>query len=803
MTDLDGLDGLTAGRLPPGVLDGLTVFPRIVCADTPWERVGPGHMSGVVRDLAIHPSQPERLFAAAANGGIWRLNDVNDYPNTEWEPLTDALDSLRVRRLAIAPSTPNVLYAATSLKERHTAMSRIGSEVLRSDDGGSTWSVISRHQIDVVNRLVIHPADPDRVFAATGSGLWEQTSIGAWKQRFNGDCADLAMDPADPSIIFIGIRGVGVFRSTDAGQTWPPSPTLAYIATNANNRTSIHLALGSLDGNGTPQTSATRTVAARFGDEVNVSDDGGANWRRTTITVRPAWLANGNQRRSDQRTPIPDDWTGCVAVDPFDPAHIMTGSISGYASRDGGSTWTQVPFSHHEDHHNMTFDPATKNRVFCATYAGAFSSIDGGDTWPQKTITAANTSPITEPAYLARGLENTEFRRFAVRNGVRFGAVDHLGLIASDDSNDLWRFLISNLDGRGNGNVSDAHTHENSFVFACPASSDRFYLLNWDASVTRGDPTGVRGRLAQMDLTRTGQLIDARSSLGGAAFLSTQTSSIDNTSLDLGNYSPEDMIYNRNMPGPFAIRYSTTDDERLIMLGIWQTIPRVGGTAGATVRNYDIVSLRLPKDGTTVTSETIEVTDIRTPVALGGQHPEPFTALVFDPADDNIGYACTASGRLLRRDFSDTAGRFETVANWDLPPTANFVSRLVVGPGPAPSIYLLTQDGIGRFNATTDTVETVHQWPDPEERLMSLVAHPTRTNTMFLGTSRGIYVSDLGATATNWRAYSTALPSVPVTELTFDNDVLYAATFGRGLWRCTPCPATPVRRPASRVRLGR
>ena len=70
---------------------------------------------------------------------------------------------------------------------------------------------------------------------------------------------------------------------------------------------------------------------------------------------------------------------------------------------------------------------------------------------------------------------------------------------------------------------------------------------------------------------------------------------------------------------------------------------------------------------------------------------------------------------------------------------------------------------------------------------MALAEHPERANTLFLGTNRGVYVSDGGGA--DWRRYRVGMPGVPVTRLSFDQGYLYAATFGRGLWRCKPCPS--------------
>src|SRR5437764_12781167 len=41
-----------------------------------WECVGPTNIGGRITALACHPTHPERIFAGAAGGGVWRSNDA-------------------------------------------------------------------------------------------------------------------------------------------------------------------------------------------------------------------------------------------------------------------------------------------------------------------------------------------------------------------------------------------------------------------------------------------------------------------------------------------------------------------------------------------------------------------------------------------------------------------------------------------------------------------------------------------------------------------------------------------------------
>ena len=166
----------------------------------------------------------------------------------------------------------------------------------------------------------------------------------------------------------------------------------------------------------------------------------------------------------------------------------------------------------------------------------------------------------------------------------------------------------------------------------------------------------------------------------------------------------------------------------------------------------------------------------------------PFSAITFVPQDPDRAFAVTQNGQLFERDFSNAAGQFTPVSlsQWALPAGATLVSRLIPVRTPDFKLYLLTQNAIGRYDDDGQPITTIHNWPDPNESLMSLVSHPSRDETLFLGTSRGVYLSEDGGA--NWEQYSRAMPAVPITELSFDQGYLYAATFGRGLWRCKPCP---------------
>ena len=127
---------------------------------------------------------------------------------------------------------------------------------------------------------------------------------------------------------------------------------------------------------------------------------------------------------------------------------------------------------------------------------------------------------------------------------------------------------------------SAKHAHESTFVFGCPASLDRYYLLNMrpEDDPTSTDAVPVTGRLAQIDFTRAGGFVAPPN----LTFLSPLKAELP----DLGLFLPDNAVYRQHLPGPFAARFSESEGQRLLLFGT-ESVPRVG---------FTIQSLRLARE---------------------------------------------------------------------------------------------------------------------------------------------------------------------------------------------------------------
>jgi hypothetical protein len=86
-----------------------------------------------------------------------------------------------------------------------------------------------------VSRIVFHPREASRVYAATrGSGVFVTDNGGTtWRRLGEGltdpDVRSLAVHPADPSRLAAGTTSSGVFYSRDGGASWRAAAPIARI----------------------------------------------------------------------------------------------------------------------------------------------------------------------------------------------------------------------------------------------------------------------------------------------------------------------------------------------------------------------------------------------------------------------------------------------------------------------------------------------------------------------------------------------------------------------------------------------
>lgn len=183
-----------------------------VFRDLEWRWIGPVWMSGRITDIAVPKGGDGTEFlAATGSGGVWKTTDEGK----SWSPIFERESTATIGDIAIAPSDPAVIWVGTG--ENNSSRSTYsGTGVFKSTDGGGTWSNMGLHETNRIGRIVIHPADPDIVYVAASGTLYsENPDRGVYRTRDGGvtwdqvlfvddktGFIDLAMNPAEPDVLY-------------------------------------------------------------------------------------------------------------------------------------------------------------------------------------------------------------------------------------------------------------------------------------------------------------------------------------------------------------------------------------------------------------------------------------------------------------------------------------------------------------------------------------------------------------------------------------------------------------------------
>jgi len=208
-----------------------------------FREIGPAVMGGRIDDFAVVESNPNIVFVGVASGGVWKT--VNN--GTTWEPVFDKEAVSTIGDIAIAPSDPAIVWVGSG-EPNNRQSSSWGDGIYKSTDGGKTWKNMGLAATHHIGRVVIHPKNPDVVYAAALGHLWgpnpergvyKTTDAGkTWSQvlKISDDTgvSDIAMDPASPDTLYaaaythrrtpFGYNGGGtesaIYKTTDGGSTW-------------------------------------------------------------------------------------------------------------------------------------------------------------------------------------------------------------------------------------------------------------------------------------------------------------------------------------------------------------------------------------------------------------------------------------------------------------------------------------------------------------------------------------------------------------------------------------------------------
>lgn len=367
-----------------------------------WSSLGPNNSNNIagvgrINCIAFHPTNSNTMWVGTPAGGLWKTTNGG----ASWTTNTDDLPVLGVSSIAVHPTSPSTMYIATGDGDAALSLSAFGHPfagdtksigILKSTNGGSTWvQVLSAEQSDgiLIRKLIIDPAYPEYLYAATSVGVYQTTDGGdTWSNVLEGYFMDLEFNPGNSDIVYAAsydpAGSAQVYVSYDFGQSWSQATSLSGV-----NRLDIAVCPSMPDN-----VDILCSDAATNGmHSMHYSTDAGETWAPYWIGGAGANLLGWFGDASDEGGQGNYDLT--LAIDPNNYNNLYVGGVNLWRTNNGGASWWpsnmwtgDAAYSTppgtpvvHADKHHVVFHPLQPNVMFDCNDGGVYKSTDGGSTW--------------------------------------------------------------------------------------------------------------------------------------------------------------------------------------------------------------------------------------------------------------------------------------------------------------------------------------------------------------------------------------------------------------------------------------
>lgn len=628
------------------------------------------------------------------------------------------------------------------------------------------------------NWIAFHPTNPSIMFAgAAGGGVWKTTNDGVqWSVLTDSlssvTCGGLAVDPSNPNIIYYGTGelnfsldsyyGDGVFKSTDGGTTWTK------IATTAVGRYISQIAIN-------PQN--TNIVYLSGSNGVYKSTNAGATWATTN---------SGNN-------------ANCILIDPANPQVLFTttggsGGNSTRKSTDGGVTWgtagTGLPGAGSAGRTQLAMCASNPNVLYASVASqstsgllGLYRTTDGGATW---TLQNSTTNYLGSQGWYDNAVTvHPTNPEVVIVGGIDIYSSSNGGVTLTQRT--AWATTNSS-------NMSHADIHflgYNNGVLFC--GSDGGVYKSTNDGVTWSDLNATLSTLqyqsADYDPTNPLRLYGGTqdnnletSTDGGATWIQRTTGD--------GGYSVVDPVTPNYVYG----QYVQGSIKRSNNYGVSFTDIQPNGSSGGLFYNpYEMA----PTDHNTVVygqADVWKTTSVQTATSSSGWTQIATTSVVGGSvsaigigADPNKIYVGTNNGRILVT--TNNGGTWSALSGFP------YVSDVWVE-NPDDNVCYMSCAGTTAGSHVFKTINGGASWTNitgnlPNTPVNTIVVRTAFPRMIFVGTDIGVFQSTNDGAS--WIPFNNGLPAATVYDLKYKENpnILMAATHGRGCFMYTDLPPLP------------
>ena len=661
----------------------------------------------------------------------------------------------------------------------------VNGGVWKTTNGGSSWKNITdgKSNISSVGAITIAPSDPNVIYAGGGEadlredwtygdGMYRSTDAGqTWTHLGLDDARHIArivVDPRDPDRVFVAAMGHasgpnptrGVYRSNDGGKTWQrilfvgDSTGAIDLSMDPSNPRIIYAAMWRM------QRTPWGFIGGAARSGLWKTTDGGDTWKE--LTFNPGMPKNPIGRIG-------------IAVSPANPQRIYatiecppedsTGGV--FRSDDGGATWDRTsgdqrwmvrPWYYSV----VTADPVDANTMYLMNLS-TWKSTDGGHSFSRIRLPHGDTHALwidpKDPKRMISG--NDGGATISFDGGDVWSSIQNqpTAQFYHTITDDQWPYRIYGAQ-QDNTTVSIASRSDNGVI-----TPDDWYPVGGGESgyiaPKPGDPSIVFAGTYTGTMTR----YDVR------------TKQSKDISVWLNNY---DGWAARDVPNrfqwTFPIVFSKHDPKVLYVTANRVFRSTTEGNSWEAISGD--LTLHDPKTlGPAGGPITYDMTGTEWYATIFAFAESPLSAdVLWAGSDDGLVHVSRDRGKTWTSVTPPFGGKYTRVSiieasHFD-PGTAYLAGNRYQQDDFKPYLYKTSDYGKTWTKITTGVPDGAYTRAIRED--------PVRRGLLYAGTETGVYYSaDDGA---HWQTLQLNLPRASVRDLTIHGADLIAATHGRAMW---------------------